>query len=203
MRMVVEMSSTVEVPSSVHARLRQETAGAHARLEAEVDIFARTSDPSARADLARRFHGFHAGAEAVLEPLLGGIDGLDFAGRRRTPVIEADLRALGHALPDRPEAKGPALADVPEALGLLYVLEGSTLGGRVIRKQLLKAGQDLKGLGFLDPYGEAVAERWRSFLAILDRECPSSAPGRGTAAVRGALGGFAWARSLLPASETV
>lgn len=166
-----------------------------------MDIFGRVVDPQGRAQLAERFHGLHAGAEAVLQPILAAVEGLDFAARRRTPLIERDLARLGRRPPEPCPMVPPA--SMPEALGLMYVLEGSSLGGRVIRKKLLKVGQDMTGLGFLDPYGAAVADRWRSFLAILDRECPPTARGRGTAAVRGALRGFERARTWLRAPETV
>jgi heme oxygenase len=53
-------------------------------------------------------------------------------------------------------------------LGFFYVLEGSTLGGKIINRKVEADGGDLTGLSFLSPYGARTGERWRSFLAVLD-----------------------------------
>ena len=84
-----------------------------------------------------------------------------------------------------PEAP-PPVGSLGEALGLLYVLEGSTLGGKVIRRQVEASGGDMAGLTFLDPYGAQAGERWRSFLAVLDRAAGAEPEG----AVAGARAGF-------------
>ncbi len=73
---------------------------------------------------------------------------------------------------------------------MLYVLEGSTLGGQVIRKRLLARGQAMTGLSFLDPYGPETGRRWKDFLAVLQRECPPDDVRSGEAAAKGAVTGF-------------
>ena len=138
----------------------------------------------------RRFHGLHIGAEAVLAPWLSAVPGLDFQARRRRALLDADLKALGETADPAPSH--PAPASLPEALGQLYVLEGSTLGGQVIRKRVLGAGDTMRGLSFLDPYGAETGLRWKSFVGVLDRECRG--PDQADAAVRGGLAGFEAAR---------
>jgi heme oxygenase len=174
----------------VLARLRAATAPAHERLEADLDLFTAIATPRGRRRLVRRFHGLHSGAEAVLAPWLGAVPGLDFQARRRRDLLAADLAALGEAA--APAPPHPAPTSLPEALGQFYVLEGSTLGGQVIRKRVLGAGGTMQGLSFLDPYGAETGPRWKSFLGILDRECQR--PARAEAAVRGGLAGFEAAR---------
>jgi heme oxygenase len=80
---------------------------------------------------------------------------------------------------------------------MLYVLEGSSLGARVIRKQAAAQGQDMTGLSFLDPYGAAVGERWKAFTAVLARECPADDHQAVEDVVRGGVAGFACAESWL------
>ncbi len=81
---------------------------------------------------------------------------LDFANRSRTGLLAA---FAGHRpLPDFPAPTGQA-----EALGMLYVLEGSTLGGRFITGALAARGVIDPGLAFLDPYRDQTGVRWRSF----------------------------------------
>lgn len=183
------------MPKDVLSRLRAETRAAHEALEADLDIFSHLASDAGRRRLARRFHSLHAGAEAVLAPWLAAVPGLDYEARRRRPVLDRDLAHFGEAPPPPcPLAEPDSRA---EALGLFYVLEGSTLGGQVIRKRLLAGGQTLDGVSFLDPYGADTGPRWKSFLVVLDRECPPSSPEAGKAAARGGIAGFTAARDWL------
>lgn len=179
----------------VLSRLRAETRRAHDALEADLDIFRHLGSEAGRRGLARRFHGLHAGAEAALDPWLAAVPGLDYEARRRKPALDRDLAHFGEEPPPPCPVAPPASR--AEALGFLYVLEGSTLGGQVIRKQLLKLGRSLDGLSFLDPYGTDTGQRWKGFLAVLDRECPPERPDAGEAAARGGVLGFTAARDWL------
>jgi len=183
--------------NDIRLRLRDATHVEHQRLEDRLDIFSRIATATARRDLASRFFRFHAGAEAGLAPHLADIEGLDFAARRRTPRLLADLAALGAAVPD--DIAPVACESRGAALGFFYVLEGSTLGGRVIRRRMEERGEGMVGLSFLDPYGERGGERWRAFLEVLEREAQT--PGFERDAVAGALAGFSQAERTLCAPE--
>lgn len=187
------------MPTDVLSRLRAETRAAHEALEADFDIFSHLASDAGRRRLARRFHGLHAGAEAVLAPWLAALPGLDYEARRRRPVLDRDLAHFGEPTP----APCPLAAPTSraEALGLLYVLEGSTLGGQVIRKRLLARGHGLDGVSFLDPYGADTGPRWKGFLAVLNRECPPDRPDTGEAAARGGVAGFKAFRDWLCARQ--
>lgn len=62
-------------------------------------------------------------------------------------------------------------------LGALYVLEGSTNGGRFLAQVLRKSWNlDGAGVAYLDPYGDRQPEHWASFKrrmnrATFDPEC--------------------------------
>jgi heme oxygenase len=168
--------------SDTHRRLRDATHAHHARLESRIDILNRIATADGRRELVARFHALHSAAEQGLAPFLAGIDGLDFDSRRRSVRLADDLADLG-AAPPAPAAP-IAVEGAAEALGLMYVLEGSTLGGRVIRKHVESRGGDMRGLSFLDPYGAEVGERWRAFLGVLDAEADVDAM------VAGAVAGF-------------
>lgn len=176
-------------------RLREATRNAHEGLEARLDILNRMDTLAGRQTLAAGFHAFHAGVELATAPHLANLPGLEFASRRRTPLLEADLERLG-VRAGAPASVAPPRS-VAEALGLLYVVEGSSLGGKVIAKQAAARGLDLEGLSFLNPYGERTGEYWKGFLSILDRECPAQDPGRGEAAARAAASAFAHAEITL------
>jgi heme oxygenase len=58
-----------------------------------------------------------------------------------------------------------------EILGALYVLEGATLGGNVIKKHIL-ANPNFKdhenGLNYYGVYGSALGAKWKSFVTVLN-----------------------------------
>lgn len=187
------------MPTDVLTRLRAHTRGPHEALEADLDIFSHLASAAGRRRLTRLFHGLHAGAEAVLTPWLSAVQGLDYDARRRGPDLDRDLAHFGEPAPPPCPLTPPTSR--AEALGLLYVLEGSTLGGQVIRKRLLSQGASLDGVSFLDPYGSDTGRRWKTFLTVLDRECPPDRPEAGEAAVRGGVAGFTAARAWLCAPQ--
>ena len=171
--------------STAHQRLRVATRENHQRLEDRIDILQRITTPQGRRGLVEDFAGFHSDAETGLGPWLSDLPGLDFDGRRRSVCLANDLVTVGGVAP---APKAIRVRGVGEALGMMYVLEGSTLGGRVIRKQVTARGGDMTGLSFLDPYGDDVGEQWRSFLAVLDAEARTAADV--DAMVAGAIAGF-------------
>jgi len=58
-----------------------------------------------------------------------------------------------------------------EVLGALYVLEGATLGGNVIRKQILKSPDFTHhegGLNYYGIYAEELGSKWKTFVTVLN-----------------------------------
>ena len=153
------------------ALLRDTTAEIHARLHA-VPAFealaAGTLSLAAYVALLRRLLGFHAAVEAALAaaPSLRPY-GIDLAERRRSAALRADLATLG--LPEAgPLAPLPPLGSAARALGCLYVVEGSTLGGRQLARgldHLLPAGA-VAGRAFLLGHGAAA---WGDVAGLLRR----------------------------------
>ncbi len=88
--------------------------------------------------------------------------------------LEQDLAALGRtrasidALPDAEQV--PTVASSAEALGCRYVLEGATLGGAIISRYVVdRLGLESGGADFFSAYRSDTAERWRHFVAVLER----------------------------------
>ncbi|WP_406826837.1 biliverdin-producing heme oxygenase [Pedobacter sp. KACC 23697] len=58
-----------------------------------------------------------------------------------------------------------------EVLGALYVLEGATLGGNVIKRHIL-ANPNFKnhenGLNYYGVYGEELSAKWKNFVSVLN-----------------------------------
>jgi heme oxygenase len=106
-------------------------------------------------------------ANPVLDKLLP-----DLQGRRRFDLIGQDLADLHMtALPsDTPPAfaKGAA-ADLPTALGWLYVAEGSNLGAAFLLKAAEKLGlSETFGARHLAAAPEGRGLHWKTFTAALD-----------------------------------
>lgn len=153
--------------TDVFEYLRAETAGAHRRLEQDLALLQPPLSKSRFIHALKTFLGFHA----VWEPALRRHTGFAaiLAGRSRVDQLTADLQALGVSLAEiaaLPRIHAAAmLADTPQrALGSLYVMEGATLGGKVISRALRAAPwRPTHGLTFFDPYGDATLDMWRAF----------------------------------------
>jgi heme oxygenase len=157
-----------ERPSAIEG-LRAATRARHARLDDRLDAVAQFCDPHRRVELCRRYAALHVPADAVFGAWLADVPDLDVGSRSRAPLLARF--AADEALPEFPQPASRA-----EALGMLYVLEGSTLGGRFILRALTERGIADSDLAFLDPYGDRTGARWRSFLAVLGREVGDDEP---------------------------
>lgn len=167
--MIVSDRGGVACDTSLHARLRAGTAPAHVALEEALDWKARVATRAGYTDLLARLYGFHASWEPAIGRALG--DDAFFEPRRRLTALEADLRHLGLAA-DRiavlPQPPAVSLAGPAAALGALYVLKGSTLGGRVIGRHVATLhGIAGDGLAYYRGHGSDTGAMWAAFRARL------------------------------------
>lgn len=156
------------------ATLKERTQPLHAMVEGEVNIFRRIATPKDYARLLARLYGFYLPLDALLADIPGLSSlGIDFAPRRKAPLLRADLAEFGwseervRALPLCAEL--PDLNTLSRALGTLYVVEGATLGGQIIGRQLSQnlAVTPERGGRFFASYGENVRAMWASLGATL------------------------------------
>ena len=151
--------------------LRAATRDHHAALEAALDLTAEGLDLAAYRRVLARFYGFHAALEPRLEAAAPWEDlGWAFDVRRKLPLLRRDLAALGldpAALP-RCDAL-PPLAGLQAALGCMYVIEGSTLGGQQLARHFARhlGLEATTGAAYFGSYGAEVGPRWRDFRAFL------------------------------------
>lgn len=116
--------------------------------------------------MLERFYGFHAVWEGVMRR---SSVGAFHESRRRMSNLVSDLSALGLQPSDIDklplcQAAGRLAATREAAVGALYVMEGSTLGGQVIGKALAEAQWlPAGGLTYFNPYGERTGAMWRGF----------------------------------------
>lgn len=189
---VVDLLNPNELGAS--DRIRSATLAAHAAVE-RVPMLAELATGSITdADYARAIAGFAQLFRAIIgriseipggPPLLALTD----AGAR-TARAEADAVALGR-LDSGPRLSVIFVHDHASALGALYTLEGSRMGGALIGARLHAMGRQIGSPGhtFFDLRGVPVAEHWRAFKTRLDQRITTAAElNHAVLAARGAFG---------------
>ncbi len=154
-------------------RLREETSRNHATIESQMPVLDPDMSRETYCHLLTRFWGYYA---PLVDRLRAKIEiywpdkEYVCTERAKVPQLEKDLRALGESLEllerciNLPHLKKPA-----QVLGCLYVIEGATLGGQLISKQLLAnlaLGPDT-GAAFFNGYGSKIGHQWQSFRLFL------------------------------------
>jgi heme oxygenase len=152
------------------AHLRTVTGPTHRALEGALGLLDEHLELDAYRQVLARFYGFWSGWEPQIAGLLE--DTVMLVPRRRLHLLAADLAALGvakHELAALPKCPLVALHDAAEALGSLYVMEGSTLGGKLIRGNIQRClgSMALGGCAYFDGYGTDTGAMWQEFLVHL------------------------------------
>ncbi|MBB4018447.1 heme oxygenase [Chelatococcus caeni] len=115
-------------------------------------------------------HAFHRDIDALYSNPALDVLLPDLAGRRRLAQIEQDIVDLGGSVPEI--AAAPVFgtsADLPTALGWLYVAEGSNLGAAFLLKAAAVLGlSETFGARHLAGHPDGRGLHWRTFTAALD-----------------------------------
>jgi diguanylate cyclase (GGDEF)-like protein len=157
-------------------RLRSSTRAAHLSIET-VPRFGRLLSPDITTpdyvQTLRLLHAFHASIEPDLARCLRGssraealLDGTGLA------ALATDIAWFG-AIPIVPQRLQEPATTVATALGALYVIEGSKLGGRVIGRHVAKTlavGPGSGGSYYCGLTAEDARRRWRLLQEVLRRE---------------------------------
>jgi len=153
-------------------RLREATHEMHERLDKSI-MMHKAFESLARYGLFVQVqHQFHREIDALyanqeLDKLLP-----DLSGRRRFDLIErdlADLQVPAPALDASPAFASSTEADLPTALGWLYVAEGSNLGAAFLLKEVRKLGlSETFGARHLAGAPEGRGLHWKTFTIALD-----------------------------------
>jgi heme oxygenase (biliverdin-IX-beta and delta-forming) len=152
--------------------IRDKTSKNHARLEQTsllLPIGNKTITKETYIEILKKFYGyFHP-----LEQLVDNFPQIhtflpDYTARRKANLIYQDLMRVTSAnsqLPVELCEDLPAVTNPSQAFGCLYVMEGSTLGGKMIAKILkdvLHIDPDA-GASFFNGYGKETGSKWKSF----------------------------------------
>jgi heme oxygenase (biliverdin-IX-beta and delta-forming) len=119
------------------------------------------------------FYSYFGGLELSINQHLDTTTLPDYATRRKTGALVNDMTAMGASIPALAIGDElPAITSHFEALGALYVIEGSTLGGSIISKMMAQQLQLTGGTGlsFFNGYGDGTMGKWQTFKSVLDDE---------------------------------
>lgn len=153
--------------------LKESTRAMHERIEAHVNLPGRLHSLHDYRQLLERLYGFYEPLETRLAALTAGSDDGNFMRRWKAAYLMRDLAALGLS-PERIVAL-PRCADLPQidnraqVFGSFYVLEGATLGGQAIARQLKhRFNFDAQfGAAFFNGDSADTGARWQSFSAAV------------------------------------
>ena len=204
-----EKAYSPAVTFSILSRLRLETRTEHNALDQLLDLMNTRLTLQNYARQLKQFYGFYAPLEQALQArrsLL--VDGPDtttlpdvlsealLARLNKTSYLQQDLQYLGiptdgqvlcrNLLPLRTQA---------DVLGCLYVMEGATLGGRLISQHVQTVLRITPATGgrFFHGYGEHTGSMWQSMRQLLVAGSPDKATEN--AIVANAIATFAGLRS--------
>ena len=126
------------------------------------------------ASILAMFYGYFSPVEDRIQQYITPSYMADIKQRRTAGNILTDLSAIGMPADSIPLCTSlPAIGSTAQAFGALYVLEGSTLGGKMIAKMLKKNSSfpiPERALTFFEGYGSETGTKWKTFLEVLNQQ---------------------------------
>lgn len=121
----------------------------------------------------------------------------------RLHLIAADLGALGASTQEHPfNIDIHVNWNFPAAIGVLYVLEGSTMGGRLLaqRNQHILGDDGRSATRYFEAYGDETMARWGAYCDFLSRY-GTMHPEKDAEVILGACGMFLSMKGVLDAFD--
>ena len=195
------MTYPPDVPP-VLAALRQATHASHKSVERLTPFFRSDFDRSAYLRWLDLMHGFYHRIDGLVERSnFACATGWQYQARCelivRDIALLADRPPLPFCEPSGVLSGVQSLAGVGEIAGMLYVVEGSALGGQVLLKVLGRSAgvTATQGASFFVPHGDPPQPRWAEYVQLLANL--SAAPGFEPDAVCGAVTTFTALQDLI------
>lgn len=184
------MTTATLAPATLSQRLKTETSAQHERMHRLMEQAQPFASRERYAEFVAAQYLFQRDVEHLFAD--GSVQSAvpDLDSRGRAEASRADLADLGAALPgDGVVTQGVTM---PEALGWLYVSEGSTLGAAFLFKEVgEKLGLDGSfGARNLAAYPEGRARVWKRFIEALDAPALADAQDRVIAGAHAAYNRF-------------
>jgi len=169
---VATTSSTEEQKDVFLQQLRSATASMHRLLEtSDISVNLMKDDTGLNDYISylQRMQPVIAFYEKEIFPLVQAVV-TDIDQRQKSALLQNDLAYL-NAPKQHQQPFSPAIDknDIAFALGYMYVIEGSTLGGRIILKHVQPkfSVTEQNGGAFFAGYQQSTGRLWKHFLHIL------------------------------------
>ncbi len=161
-------------------QLRSDTHESHNQLESlpvSVSLTQPTLTMAAYAHYLRLMRAVIFETETRIFPMLAHVVP-NMATRHKLHLIDSDLAAIQAEQRDFPTVFDLDGATIGFVLGIMYTVEGSTMGGRYIGKNVESAlgltGEN--GARFFWGYGHQTGAYWKEFLGVLEQSASVHGP---------------------------
>jgi len=160
------------------SRLKNETAECHARLENALDLMRLDWPRESYVALLEGFYGYVAPWEDAAAASMPAHLCDFFEGRRKASLLASDLALLTG---DNNRANSvtkiellPSMDSIGRMFGSMYVIEGSTLGGRFIAPHVATLFGLRSGFGnaYFEAYGLRTGSMWNAFRETASANVP-------------------------------
>src|SRR5471032_365826 len=160
------------------SRLKIETAECHTRLENALDLMRLEWPREDYVAMLEGFYGYVAPWEDAAATFMPARLRDFFEGRRKASLLALDLALLTG---DKDRANRvtkierlPAMNSIGRVFGSMYVMEGSTLGGRFIAPHVatLFGLQSGSGNAYFEGYGLRTGSMWKAFRETASANVP-------------------------------
>lgn len=155
-------------------KLKSHTSVAHQELEKlTIPRIKQATDKEAYLSVLKLFYGFFHPLEIEVSKHVDPTLLPDYEERRKSTALLSDINYLsGTQDPLKLCDDLPVISNSRQAIGALYVMEGSTLGGKIIKSILIKnLGADgSKGFDFFGGYGDDTESKWNVFKQTVNEK---------------------------------
>lgn len=156
------------------AKIKEQTAGSHRQLESH-PLFHNLNGKFEEKDyllLLNKLYAYYDALEKMYVPFFIEQPTLEISKRQRANVLAKDIQNRTGSFPETASNKGmplPVIDSIWKATGALYVIEGSTLGGKFICQSLAQSGvTPSNGSAYFSGYGEETGRMWKSFVQFMN-----------------------------------
>ena len=174
-RPLLPLAVQAHPPPSILTRLRLETRGEHEAVERVLNLMDTALSAAAYRQRLMQFYGFYCPLEAALHSRCAKQLASLLPRLNKTLLLSQDLQRLHLKVEGLPLCRHlPPIQTEAEVLGCLYVMEGATLGGRLITQHVQATFGIMPSTGgsFFEGYGADTGKMWQGMRQLLAAGAP-------------------------------
>ena len=149
-------------------RLKISTRDVHAQVEKELVKYIKNIDSKDNyLSLLELFYGFYAPLNnlCLVVPMPQNVE--DYTHTHHIELLKDDLTVMGTRNIENFNSNFPEIKNFYQALGALYVMKGSMLGGKIISSMIRKRVEGIED-SFFTSGGQDVQSNWSDFKTTID-----------------------------------